>query len=81
MTEPRLLLNAPLALGAERGAAYKAIEDKVDAILCAYLAALAWLYGEARMEMIGTVEGGAVVVPRPLTRCAFGCCVPGSATA
>ena len=48
----------------EKGKALKPIEDQVDAVTCAYLAALAWLYGEKRLEMVGTLKEGYVVVPR-----------------
>jgi len=43
------------------GKAYKAKEDRADALLCAYLGALAVL---GRMEMLGSVEEGHIVVPR-----------------
>jgi predicted RNase H-like nuclease len=56
--EPALL--AELAPGASVGTAYKAKEDRADALLCAYLGALAVL---GRMEMLGSVEAGHIVVP------------------
>lgn len=43
------------------GAAYKAREDELDAIFCAYLAALAPL---GRLEMLGSIADGHIVVPR-----------------
>lgn len=45
-------------------------------MLCAYLAGLAWLGGERRMEAIGTIMDGYVAVPRATSRCEFGCCQP-----
>lgn len=40
-------------------------EDEVDAVVCAYLA---WLWAQApeRMAVVGGVDAGYVVVPRPL---------------
>ncbi|HEX5634655.1 MAG TPA: DUF429 domain-containing protein [Gemmatimonadales bacterium] len=65
LAEPRLVLDAALlaalAPAGSRGQGYKAREDRADAILCAYLGALAVL---GRMEMLGTVEEGHIVVPR-----------------
>lgn len=43
----------------------KVAEDQIDAILCAYLAAHWWFWGEARNRVFGTPEYGAIVVPRP----------------
>lgn len=40
------------------------IEDEVDAIVCAYLAWL-WTHRPEDMEVIGDVDTGYVVVPRP----------------
>jgi predicted RNase H-like nuclease len=57
--EPALL--AALAPGTSVGKAYKAKEDRADALLCAYLGALA---GLGRMEMLGSVAEGHIVVPR-----------------
>lgn len=57
--DPALL--AALAPGSSVGKAYKAKEDRADALLCAYLGALAVL---GRMEMLGSVEEGHIVVPR-----------------
>ena len=51
-------------LGSEKGIAYKGIEDQVDAVLCAYLAGLAWLRGEEALEMVGTAQQGYIVLPR-----------------
>jgi predicted RNase H-like nuclease len=54
-------LRAALDPGTSVGAAYKAKEDRADALLCAYLGALAVL---GRLEMLGSVEAGHIVVPR-----------------
>jgi predicted RNase H-like nuclease len=57
--EPAML--DALEPGTSVGKAYKAREDRTDALLCAYLGALAVL---GRMEMLGSVEEGHIVVPR-----------------
>jgi predicted RNase H-like nuclease len=64
LTNPALLLPDGLNVTEQRGVAFKDIEDRVDAVLCAYLAGLSWLYGDARLEMFGTQALGHVVVPR-----------------
>ncbi len=46
------------------GRAYKALEDKLDALFCAYLGALAL---EGRLEMVGRAEEGSIVVPVEVT--------------
>ena len=72
LTAPQLLFDNSLALNGEKGVAYKRIEDQVDSVLCTYLAALAWLFGNQRLEMIGTIEKGYVVVPRAADDCNAG---------
>ena len=66
LDDPPLVLDrallAALDPGRTVGKAYKAREDRADALLCAYLGALAVL---GRMEMLGSVEEGHIVVPRP----------------
>lgn len=43
------------------GRAYKSAEDRLDAVFCAYLGALAL---DGRLEMVGRPEEGSIVVPR-----------------
>jgi predicted RNase H-like nuclease len=43
-----------------RGKPYKDREDRLDALLCAYLAALA---AKGRLEMLGRPDAGSIVVP------------------
>ncbi len=61
---PRAWFRQPLVVGNERGVAFKRLEDQVDAACCAYLAALAWLGGERRLELVGSLEEGYIVLPR-----------------
>ncbi len=64
LREPRLRLAPDLAasLDVRRavGRAYKEREDRLDALFCAYLAALVPL---GRLEMLGAPEEGSIVVP------------------
>jgi len=52
-----------LDVGGAVGRAYKDCEDRLDALFCAYLAALV---PEGRFDMLGTPEEGSIVVPREL---------------
>jgi predicted RNase H-like nuclease len=45
------------------GAAMKDIEDRMDAVICAYVAAHWWYWGTARNFLQGTREEGYIVVP------------------
>lgn len=53
--------HAALEAAGRIGRAYKACEDRLDALTCAYLAALA---PTGRLEMLGSVTDGHIVVPR-----------------
>jgi predicted RNase H-like nuclease len=48
-----------------RVGALKPVEDRIDAILCAYIAASWWLWAAERNSLYGTAEDGYIVVPRP----------------
>jgi predicted RNase H-like nuclease len=50
-------------LKALRGEKLKAYEDRLDAILCAYIAAYYWTWGTRRNAVVGTLEGGYIVTP------------------
>jgi predicted RNase H-like nuclease len=60
LDKPCLECPPELRVGLEAGKAFKEIEDRVDAVLCAYVAALAWL-GQA--QEIGCLESGYIVLP------------------
>jgi predicted RNase H-like nuclease len=45
------------------GAALKAVEDQLDALLCAYTAAHFWYWGWARNNLLGDEKSGAIVIP------------------
>lgn len=46
-----------------RGNALKAYEDRLDGILCAYIAAYYWTWGTERCAIFGSLEGGYIVTP------------------
>ncbi|MEJ2548708.1 MAG: DUF429 domain-containing protein [Gemmatimonadota bacterium] len=46
-----------------RGKALKANEDRLDALLCCYLAAHYWYWGSERNEFTGASADGGIVVP------------------
>ncbi len=56
------ILNRP-ATGL-RGRRLKELEDTLDAITCAYIAAYLWRHGPGGACVYGTVEDGHIVVPR-----------------
>jgi len=47
----------------KRGRALKAYEDRLDAILCAYVAAYHRTWGTRRCAVFGSLEGGYIVTP------------------
>ena len=47
------------------GKALKALEDKLDSIVCAYVGAYWWHWGEERCGVLGNSESGYIVVPCP----------------
>lgn len=49
------------------GAALKAIEDKLDSLICAYVAAHWWYWGQARNLVLGDTTTGYIVIPNILS--------------
>lgn len=60
--EPRLL-DATLPEIPATGKAMKAVEDQMDALLCAYIGAWWWYWGTARTLVVGDEQDGFLVVP------------------
>jgi predicted RNase H-like nuclease len=48
-----------------RGKALKSWEDRLDALMCAYIAAYAWWWGPERTAIFGDPERGSILVPMP----------------
>ena len=42
----------------------KAVEDKLDSLICAYVAAYWWYWGEARNLVLGNENTGYIIVPK-----------------
>lgn len=51
-----------------RGRGLKAMEDALDALTCAYVAAYAWRHGPAGQWVYGDVATGHIIVPRVAPR-------------
>ncbi|MBF2099107.1 MAG: DUF429 domain-containing protein [Gloeomargaritaceae cyanobacterium C42_A2020_066] len=49
------------------GAALKTVEDMLDSLICAYIAAHWWLWGSARNWVLGNLEQGYMVIPAPVS--------------
>lgn len=47
------------------GVAMKAVEDQLDSLICAYVAAHWWHWGTARNQVLGDATTGYIVVPNP----------------
>ena len=47
------------------GVAMKAVEDQLDSLICAYVAAHWWFWGQARNQVLGDEETGYIIVPNP----------------
>jgi predicted RNase H-like nuclease len=50
------------------GTALKAVEDQLDALICAYIAAHWWYWGLERNWVLGDAASGYIVVPAPNTK-------------
>jgi len=47
------------------GVAMKAVEDQLDSLICAYVAAHWWYWGQERNQVLGDKETGYIIVPNP----------------
>ena len=46
------------------GKELKTIEDKLDSLLCAYIAAYWWYWGEAKNMVLGDLDNGYIIIPK-----------------
>lgn len=60
---PRLSEYLAIDVNSLRGAALKAHEDGLDAIICAYIACYYWFWGPSGTRVFGDVDSGYVIVP------------------
>jgi predicted RNase H-like nuclease len=58
--DPPLHLRLPTV---PRVGSLKSVEDQIDAVLCAYVAAYWWRWGNQRNRLYGTRDEGYIVVP------------------
>lgn len=65
-TEP--FLNGARLPSIPRAGDLKPAEDRIDAVLCAYIAAHWWYWGRERNRVYGTQHDGYVVVPERYSR-------------
>lgn len=67
--EPALSLSSldclPAIATKQTGKELKAIEDQLDSLLCAYVAAHWWYWGEAKNMVLGNIDTGFIVIPHP----------------
>ncbi|MEB3219859.1 MAG: DUF429 domain-containing protein [Nostocales cyanobacterium 94392] len=56
-------LNFEFLISTCTGAILKATEDKLDSIICAYVAAYWWYWGEQRNLVLGDENTGYIVIP------------------
>ena len=49
----------------EKGTELKALEDKLDSLTCAYVAAHWWYWGRDRNQVLGDRSSGYIIVPNP----------------
>ncbi len=66
--EPALdLSHSPVALPTipTTGAAIKVVEDQLDSVICAFVAAHWWYWGTAQNTVLGDRHHGYIVVPTP----------------
>lgn len=47
------------------GKELKAIEDMLDSLICAYVAAYWWYWGEQKNLVLGNLDSGYIVIPNP----------------
>jgi predicted RNase H-like nuclease len=69
--EPSLSLSSlnylPAIATQQTGKELKAIEDRLDSLICAYIAAHWWYWGEAKNMVLGDIDTGFIVIPKLLT--------------
>jgi predicted RNase H-like nuclease len=64
---PLAITTSDLPLIPSTGTAMKAVEDQLDSLTCAYVAAYWWYWGSLRNWVLGDRNSGYIVVPAPLT--------------
>ena len=65
---PASLKKIPTITDRQKGKELKAIEDMLDSLICAYIAAYWWYWGTAKNMVLGDLDTGYIVIPLPLDR-------------
>lgn len=70
--EPNLQLNSAWEnlvadIDLAKGSTLKQIEDRIDALICAYGGAYWWYWGSAKNQTLGDRQSGYIIVPAPVT--------------
>jgi predicted RNase H-like nuclease len=79
-SDPPLIVNSmlqsffELSLATLKGTSLKHYEDKLGAILCAYLSAYFWAWSYDRKEMIGNHETGYIINPKTMNETITSAC-------
>ncbi len=60
--DPRFTLFQPIPSNSSQ---LKTLEDQLDSLICAYVAAHWWYWGIARNQVLGNLSTGYIVVPAP----------------
>ena len=63
--DPPLVFPQPLPGIPTRLKDLKAVEDQLDSVVCAYVAAHWWYWGLARNQVLGDTENGYIIIPMP----------------
>jgi predicted RNase H-like nuclease len=61
--QPALQFTLPIPEIPTTGLALKAVEDQLDSLICAYVAAHWWVWGQAKNLVLGEQATGYIVVP------------------
>ncbi len=59
------LKQIPVIAPQQTGKELKAIEDRLDSLLCAYVAAHWWYWGESKNMVLGNLDNGYIIIPNP----------------
>jgi predicted RNase H-like nuclease len=62
--DPAVILKLP---GIPKTGNLKPVEDRIDAVMCAYIAAHWWHWATSRNRLYGSAEDGYIVVPEPVS--------------
>ena len=65
---PACLKKIPAIADRQSGKELKAIEDMLDSLLCAYVAAHWWYWGEAKNMVLGNLDTGYILIPNSRSR-------------